>query len=139
VPPRTFTPEEANAALDEVRPLAEEMVAHGRELARAQERQAELQGRIAGNGSSIRTDEPARLVADVDRAAAGLARCIERLHALGVQVKDVERGLLDFPALRGDAPGGEELVLLCWHVGEDEVAYWHGLEDGFAGRRPLPL
>lgn len=131
---RTFTPEEANAALAEVRPLAEEMVAHGRELARAQERQAELQGRIAGNGSSIRTDEPSRLVADVDRAAAGLARCIERLHGLGVQVKDVQHGLLDFPALRGD-----EEVLLCWHVGEDEVAYWHGLEDGFAGRRPLPL
>jgi hypothetical protein len=134
VPPRTFTPEEANAALAEVRPLAEEMVAHGRELARAQRRQAELQSRIAGNGSSIRTDEPSGLVADVDRAAAGLARCIERLHALGVQVKDVERGLLDFPALRGD-----EVVLLCWHVGEDEVAYWHGQDDGFAGRRPLPL
>jgi hypothetical protein len=134
VSPRTFTPEEANAALAEVRPLAEEMVAHGRELARAQERQAELQGRIAGNGSSIRTDEPSRLVAEVDRAAAGLARCIERLHGLGVQVKDVQHGLLDFPALRGD-----EEVLLCWHVGEEEVAYWHGLEDGFAGRRPLPL
>jgi hypothetical protein len=134
VPPQTFTPEEANAALAEVRPLAEEMVAHGRELARAQARQAELRSRIAGNGSSIRTDEPSSLVADVDRAAAGLARCIERLHGLGVQVKDVERGLLDFPAVRGD-----EIVLLCWHVGEEEVAYWHGVEDGFAGRRPLPL
>jgi hypothetical protein len=131
---RTFTPEEANAALDEVRPLAERMVAHGRELAAAQARQAELQERIAGNGSSIRTDEHAKLAAAVDRAAAGLARCIERLHALGVQVKDVQQGLLDFPALRGD-----QEVLLCWHVGEEEVAYWHGLEDGFAGRRPLPL
>jgi hypothetical protein len=134
VPARTFTPEEANAALDDVRPLAERMVAHGRELAAAQGRQAELQERIAGNGSSIRTDEHAKLAAAVDRAATGLARCIERLHALGVQVKDVQQGLLDFPAVRE----GEE-VLLCWHVGEDEVAYWHGLEDGFAGRKPLPL
>jgi hypothetical protein len=134
VPARTFTPEEANAALEEVRPLAERMVAHGRALGRAQARQAELQRRIAGNGSSIRTDEPSRLAAAVDREAAGLARSIERLHALGVVVKDVEHGLLDFPAKRGD-----EDVLLCWHVGEDEVGYWHGLEDGFAGRKPLPL
>ena len=132
MPPRTFTPEEANAALAQVRPLAERMVAHGRALARAQARQAELQQRIAGNGSSIRTDEPSRLDAAVDREATGLARCIERLHALGVVVKDVAHGLLDFPALRGD-----EQVLLCWHVGEPEVAYWHGLEDGFAGRKPL--
>jgi hypothetical protein len=134
VPTRTFTPDEANEALDEVRPLAERMVAHGRALARAQRRQVELQGRIAGNGSSIRRDEPARLAALVDREAAGLARCIERLHGLGVVVKDVQQGLVDFPALRGD-----EEVLLCWHVGEDEVAYWHGLEEGFAGRKPLPL
>lgn len=139
MPERTFTPEEANEALAEVRPLAEEMVAHGRELARAQARQTELQRRVGGNGGGIATDEPARLAAVVDRAAAGLARCIERLHALGVQVKDVQRGLLDFPAVRDDAVGGEEVVLLCWHVGEPEVAYWHGLEDGFAGRRPLPL
>jgi hypothetical protein len=134
VPARTFTPAEANAALEAVRPLAERMVAHGRALARAQGRQAELQSRIAGNGSSIRTDEPSRLAAAVDREATGLARCIERLHALGVVVKDVQHGLLDFPALRG-----EEEVLLCWHVGEDEVAYWHGLEDGYAGRKPLPF
>jgi hypothetical protein len=131
---RTFTAEEANAALDEVRPLAERMRRHARALARAQRRQADLGRRIAGNGGGIRTDEPARLAAVVDREAAGLARCIERLHGLGVLVKDVHRGLVDFPAVRGD-----EAVLLCWHVGEEEVAYWHGLEEGFAGRRPLPL
>jgi hypothetical protein len=49
-------------------------------------------------------------------------------------VKDLDRGLVDFPALHR----GEE-VLLCWQVGEGEVAYWHGLEEGFAGRKPLPL
>jgi hypothetical protein len=51
-----------------------------------------------------------------------------------VQVKDLDRGLVDFPALHD----GEE-VLLCWQVGEDEVAYWHGVDEGFAGRKPLPL
>ena len=53
-------------------------------------------------------------------------------QALGVLVKDLDRGLVDFPALRD----GEE-VLLCWQVGEGEIAYWHGLEEGFAGRKPL--
>jgi len=110
------------------------MMRYGRALARAQRRQSEVARRVAGNGGGIRTDEPARLAATVDREAAGLARCIERLHSLGVLVKDVHRGLVDFPAMRGD-----EVVLLCWHVGEDEVAFWHGLEEGFAGRRPLPL
>jgi hypothetical protein len=51
---------------------------------------------------------------------------------VGAQIKSLEEGLLDFPALRGD-----EEVLLCWKLGEDEIAYWHGLEEGFAGRKPL--
>jgi hypothetical protein len=60
---------------------------------------------------------------------------VARLERLGVIVKDADRGLVDFPALR---ESGEE-VLLCWQVGEDEIGYWHGLEEGFAGRKPLPL
>jgi hypothetical protein len=49
-------------------------------------------------------------------------------------VKDIDEGLVDFPALRHG-----ETVLLCWMLGEDHVAHWHTIEDGFAGRRPLPL
>ena len=48
----------------------------------------------------------------------------------------VDRGLLDFPAQH---PVTGETVLLCWHVGEEEIGFWHGLEEGFAGRKPLPL
>jgi len=61
-----------------------------------------------------------------------LADEIERVRDLGGEVKDVETGLVDFPGRRG----GEE-ILLCWRLGEEEVAYWHGLEEGFAGRQPL--
>jgi hypothetical protein len=57
---------------------------------------------------------------------------VNEIHGLGAQVKDADEGLVDFPTLRGD-----EEVLLCWKLGEDEIAYWHSLEDGFAGRRPL--
>jgi hypothetical protein len=134
VPDRYFTPEEANEALATVRPLAEDLVAHRRAQREAQEARAELAGRIAGNGGDLDPGTLAELQSEAQREAASLARCVARIQELGVLVKDLDRGLVDFPALRGD-----EEVLLCWQVGEDEVAYWHGLEEGFAGRRPLPL
>lgn len=129
---RTFTPEEANAALAEVRPLAERMVAAKRELDAAQEHRDALSARIAGNGGSIPPRDLAGAQDEVGRAAGRLAGCVEAIQELGVLVKDLDRGLVDFPALLE----GRE-VLLCWHLGEDEVAFWHDPEDGFAGRRPL--
>jgi hypothetical protein len=70
------------------------------------------------------------------RAAADVAAIVAELEELGVQVKDLDRGLIDFPAQH---PRRDETVLLCWHLGEDDVQYWHGLEEGFAGRKPLPF
>jgi hypothetical protein len=131
---RYFTAAEANEALLTVRPLAEKLVAHRRKLREAQERRAELMRRIASNGGALDARQVATLDAQVKREGQALARCVARIQELGVLVKDLDRGLIDFPALRGD-----EEVLLCWQLGEDEVNYWHGLEDGFAGRRPLPL
>jgi hypothetical protein len=131
---RHFTPEEANELLGEVRPLAEELVAHRRAFALTTARRARLVSRIAGNGGDFDPQEPRELQEQLERETAAVAGCVERLERLGVLVKDLDRGLVDFPALRQ----GEE-VLLCWQVGEDEVAYWHGLEEGFAGRKPLPL
>jgi hypothetical protein len=132
VPPRHFTLEQANAALEEVRPLAERMVAHRREVATLLGRRAGLTTTIAGNGGDLDPGELARVEAEIADAAKGVARCVNGIHGLGAQVKDADEGLVDFPALRDD-----EEVLLCWKVGEDEVAFWHGLEDGFAGRRPV--
>ena len=63
-----------------------------------------------------------------------LARVIDEIADHGAQVKDIDEGLIDFPALSGG-----ETVLLCWQLGEDEIRYWHSVEDGFAGRRELPL
>jgi hypothetical protein len=68
----------------------------------------------------------------LEEMQADLQGIVAELVGLGVQVKDLDRGLLDFPA-RID--GGD--ALLCWHVGEERIAYWHRPEDGFAGRRPL--
>jgi hypothetical protein len=131
---RHFTPEEANAALEEVRPIAEALVAHRQEMAVAATRQARLVQRIAGNGGDFDPQEPRMIEEQFEREGQAVARCVEKLERLGVLVKDLDRGLVDFPALRGD-----EEVLLCWEVGEDEIAYWHGVDEGFAGRKPLPL
>jgi hypothetical protein len=129
---RHFTPEEANALLEQVRPVAESLVAHRRAFTVAAARRARLTQRISGNGGDFDPQEPSELDEQLQREAAAVAGAVEELQALGVLVKDIDRGLVDFPALRD----GEE-VLLCWQVGEREIAYWHGLEEGFAGRKPL--
>ena len=127
---RSFTPSEANSALDRVRPLAERMVEVRARLTELEDEQREVVQIVAGNGSSeavgeARTPEFARL-------AAEFQRCFDALADLGVEVRDVDTGLLDFPSLREG-----ETVLLCWQPGEPAVAWWHGVEDGFAGRRPI--
>ena len=129
---RHFTPEEANALLEQVRPVAESLVAHRRAFTVAAARRARLSQRISGNGGDFDPQEPSELEKQLEREAEAVARAVDELQGLGVLVKDLDRGLVDFPALRD----GEE-VLLCWQVGEDAVAYWHGLEEGFAGRKPL--
>ena len=131
---RHFTPDEANALLAEVRPVAEELVEHRRAMTEAAARRAKFVHRIAGNGGDF---DPAEAKADAElfeREAEGVTRCVERLEALGVLVKDLDVGLVDFPALHD----GVE-VLLCWQAGEEEVAFWHGVDEGFAGRKPLPF
>jgi hypothetical protein len=132
--PRTFTNEDANAALLQVRPLAERMVEDAAALRAAQARQAELARHIAGNGGDITPRDLAEVGEAVERAAVALSEHVEGLTALGCQVKDVDTGLVDFPAVHRGQP-----VLLCWRLGEDEVAHWHGLTEGFAGRKPLPF
>ena len=132
---RYFTAEEANELLPEVRLAAEELVEHRLAARAVAAKRAQLVTRIAGNGGDFDPQEPRELEEDFERETAAMVEAVERLERLGVIVKDADRGLVDFPALR---ESGEE-VLLCWQVGEDEIAYWHGLEEGFAGRKPLPL
>jgi hypothetical protein len=134
VPPRYFTAEQANEALAEVRPLTEELVEHRRALLELQELQSSLNERIAGNGGNVEPRELQDMQERLDEEVAGIARCVARIHEAGGLVKDLDAGLVDFPARRE----GVE-VLLCWRLGEDEVGYWHGLDEGFSGRKPLPL
>jgi hypothetical protein len=61
-----------------------------------------------------------------------LMSLIQQIKDLGVQLKDAEKGLCDFPYIRKG-----RVVYLCWHLGEDSIQYWHDIETGFAGREPL--
>jgi hypothetical protein len=131
---RYFTVDEANEALAEVRPLTEELVEHRRALVELQERQSALTTRIAGNGGNVQPSELQEVQDRLDEEVAGIARCVARIHEAGALVKDLDDGLVDFPAKRGD-----DDVLLCWRLGEEEIEFWHGLDEGFSGRKPLPL
>src|ERR1043166_8884029 len=99
---RHFTPEEANALLEEGRPAAETLVPHRRAMAVRATRQARLVQRIAGNGGDFDPQEPRTLEEEFKREGEAVARGVEQLEALGGLVKDLDRGLVDFPALRDD-------------------------------------
>jgi hypothetical protein len=122
---RYFTIDEANAALEIIRPLMDEAQAI---RARIMQQRPEIWPaleRAAGNGGSPALS---KLVAEFDQ----LNDIVHRILATGAQIKDLSTGLLDFPSLRND-----QEVLLCWKHGEAEVLFWHELEAGFAGRRPI--
>ncbi len=129
---RHFTREEANALLPQVRPLAEELVEHRATLAAAQLERKKLALQIAGNGGGVDSAGAAALDEEIAREHAGVARCVNASHELGGVVKDPDTGLVDFPA----QVGGVE-VFLCWRLGEDEIDHWHGIDEGFSGRKPL--
>jgi hypothetical protein len=127
---RTFTPAEANSALRQVRPLAERLVELRARIAELEDEQREVAKIVAGNGSGegvgdARTPEFAKL-------ARELQEIVDELALMGVELKDSDTGLVDFPSIRE----GEE-VLLCWRVGEPTVEWYHRVEDGYAGRRPI--
>ncbi|HEY0170191.1 MAG TPA: DUF2203 domain-containing protein [Pyrinomonadaceae bacterium] len=124
---KLFTVEDANALLPTVRGIVRRVQ---RAYARVSASQA--QARLAAEGASLGGGGMEGGSAYV-LALTGLAEASGELEALGVQIKDYERGLIDFPTLRDG-----RVVLLCWQMGEgDELEWWHDLEAGFSGRQPL--
>ena len=124
---KLFTVEEANALLPTVRGIVKQVqrayarVSVSKEAARVAAEKAKLGGGGIMGGSLYVT------------ALSELAEQAGRLEALGVQVKDYGRGLIDFPSLRDG-----RIVLLCWQMGEgNQLEWWHEVEAGFAGRQPL--
>ncbi len=126
-----FSPEKANALIPVLAPLIEELWIKRRELAiKLLEQDPALRkarGR-AGASTAERRGETRRTT----ELKADIVRMINRIEAYGCVLKEIDLGLLDFPALRAGRP-----VFLCWKAGETSVSYWHGTDEGFANRQPL--
>ncbi|HST25303.1 MAG TPA: DUF2203 domain-containing protein, partial [Gaiellaceae bacterium] len=101
-------------------------------LGEALEKRSGLAELTGSNGGGFHPRLPADVDSELEAAAEGIKECVEQLTGLGVQVKDIDTGLVDFPSTRD----GDE-VLLCWRLGEDAVEWWHTPDGGYAGRRPL--
>jgi hypothetical protein len=124
---KLFTVEEANALLPTVRGIVGRIQRAYARVSAAQE-QARLAAAAAAHGGGGMEGGGAYVL-----SLSKLAEASGQLEELGVQLKDYERGLIDFPAMREG-----RVVLLCWQLGEgDELEWWHDLEAGFAGRQPL--
>lgn len=93
----------------------------------------EIAHRVFLNGGTFLKIVPlAKRRADRDKAVQAVKDAITEISSIGVQVKDLDMGLLDFPCVVDG-----QIILLCWKLGEKAIEYWHGLEEGYAGRKPI--
>jgi hypothetical protein len=132
MPPRYFTVEQANRLLPELIPLLEDLRALKRQLDALRAEQSLLQAKARGNGHN-QAAEIADLAGRIERLVNAMNERIAQITALGVELKDIELGLVDFLSLHQG-----RRVYLCWKLGEPSVRYWHTLEGGYAGRQPIP-
>jgi hypothetical protein len=123
--PRYFTLQQANEALGVIRPLMDEIQAIRQEILARRPEVWPVVERAAGNGGS---QAASRVVEEFARLDALVHRILET----GALFKDINLGLLDFPALKE----GRE-VYLCWKYGEVDIAFWHEIEAGYAGRQSI--
>jgi len=131
--PRFFTLSQASELLPEVEASLREAIHFHSEHTDAEQRlEREVQRILLAGGALVDRRDVANQRARRETSALALKAAIERIHSTGCQVKDLETGLLDFPTLYH----GKE-VLLCWRLGEDAIQFWHGLEEGFRGRKPI--
>jgi len=133
VPEPVYTPAEAQALLDEViRRLAERLVALRADTEPMRRRWQQMVVAIGSNGGGLDKAEAERLRETLEQAQREASEILAEIASHGVQVKDPDRGLLDFPTVVDGRP-----ALLCWQVGEERIEFWHTIEDGFAGRQPI--
>ena len=123
--PQYFTLEEANQALKVIRPLMDEVQAIRQKILANQPEAWPAIEKSAGNGGN-------RALSDMIQDFENFDALIHQILDTGAQIKDINTGLLDFSALKD----GRE-VYLCWQYGEEDIAFWHEVEAGFAGRQPI--
>ena len=131
--PKLFTLSEAERARRQVEPLLIEAMEGRRHVEDFEEKLNAIANRILiMGGVTIDYDVAAHMRAEYNRHAAKVRDALDRIHATGCVVKDLDSGLVDFPAVLKN-----EEVYLCWRLGEDRIRFYHRQDEGFSGRKPI--
>lgn len=130
---KTFTLDEAQSLLPVLESLLKRAL-DGKQSAESVESElAELARQIyLSGGMRVDTEKVAKLRAQIDGHLQRVRESIAEIDAIGAQVKDLDTGLLDFPFRLDD-----QVVLLCWRMGEPSIEHWHTVDSGFKGRQPV--
>ncbi|MBI3841206.1 MAG: DUF2203 domain-containing protein [Thaumarchaeota archaeon] len=123
-----FTPQEASKLLPDIKPKVKELIERKKVLKGLHQEMERY------NLLGFKTAEVAEKAAQLDALVEGMTKKMAELEDLGVMVKDLDFGLIDFPAERYG-----ENVLLCWRYGESDVSFWHKPSEGYNGRKPLRI
>lgn len=123
-----FTPQEASKLLPDIKPKVKDLIERKKAVAKLHDEIEKY------NLLGFKTSDVAEKAAQLDALVEDMTRKIAELEDLGVEVKDLEFGLVDFPAEKYG-----ESVMLCWRYGEPEVCYWHKPNEGYNGRKPLKI
>ena len=130
---KTFTIEEAQSLLPVLESLLKRAMEDRRSAQSAESSLSELAQRIyLSGGMLVNPTSVAKQRAEVEAHLNRVRESIAEIDAIGVQLKDLDTGLLDFPCRVDD-----EVILLCWRMGEPQIEHWHTLEAGFQGRQPV--
>ncbi len=130
---RYFTFDEAQTLLPVLESLLRNAVESKQTIETVDSEFEDLRQRIFMNGgTSVDIVSLARRRAEKDKAVQKAKDTLAEIDSIGVQVKDLDTGLLDFPCVVED-----KVILLCWKMGEKGITHWHGMEEGFRGRKPI--
>jgi len=130
---RTFTLDEAQSLLPVLESLLRTAMKAKETIDETEAEQQALQHRVFLNGGMFLDIVPlARRKAERAKAEQRAKDALAEIDSIGVQVKDLGIGLLDFPC---EVEG--QTILLCWKLGEKSITHWHGTQEGFAGRKPI--
>jgi hypothetical protein len=130
---RTFTLDEAQALLPVLETLLRRAIEGKKVMDEIKAEFEQIAGRIfVSGGLLLNPIKLAKRKAVHDKAAQSVKDTLDEIDSTGVQVKDLDMGLLDFPCAVDD-----QVILLCWKLGEGKIAHWHGLEEGYKGRKPI--
>ena len=130
---RTFSLDEAQSMLPVLEGLLRRSIDAKKVIEQVDRELAQLGERIFySGGAMVDIKRTALRRAERDKAIQRARDAMAEIDAIGVQVKDLDIGLLDFPCKVDD-----EVVLLCWKLGESSITSWHGMDEGFAGRKPI--